>query len=132
MSCHPNNLNFLYECHQTSQTATAGHMPVGVDLVSCAAEDFEAGHTTRAITTRVIFCVEEGFIAGWYAEIRGAGPVAAIRSRATLPIAVSRLESSVLSSRGVFSWGGMRDGGKGSSDNEELHSIKKNNKISVK
>ena len=53
-----------------------------------------------------------------------AAPVAATRSRATLPIAVSGL--------GVISRGGKGDGGKGSSDgNEELHSVKKY-KISIK
>ena len=50
----------------------------------------------------------------------GAAPVAATRGRATLSIAVSRLESSVIS------WGRKGDGGKGSSDdNEELHSKEK-------
>ena len=50
----------------------------------------------------------------------GAAPVAATRGRATLSIAVSRVESSVIS------WGGKGDGGKGSSDdNEELHSKEK-------
>ena len=50
----------------------------------------------------------------------GAAPVAATRGRATLSIAVSRVESSVIS------WGGKGDGGKGSNDdNEELHSVKK-------
>ena len=78
-----------------------------------AAEDFEAGRTTFAITARVIFCLEVGFVAGWCAKTRVAAPVAATRSGATLPIAVSRLESSVLNGFGVISWGGKGDGGKG-------------------
>ena len=117
----------------TSQAATDDHN--GVDLVSFlimfAAEDFETGCTTIAITARVLFCLEVGFIALWYTEMNGAIPVAVTRSWATLPIGVSRLESSVHSSLGVVSWGGKGDGasGKDSSDgNEELHSITKHKK----
>ena len=50
-----------------------------------------------------------------------------------MSIGVSRIEISVLSSLGVISWGGKGDGGKGSSDdNEELHSVKKYKKFSIK
>lgn len=94
-----------------------------------AAEDFVAADTTFAITARVIFCLEVGFIARWQAEARGAVPVAATRSGATLPIGVSRIENGVLTSLGVISWGGKGDasGGQGSSDeNEEFHSVTRN------
>ena len=59
----------------------------------------------------------------------GAAPIAATRGRATLSIGVRRLEISVLSSLGFIRRGGKGNGGKGSSDdNEDLHSVKKNNK----
>ena len=59
----------------------------------------------------------------------GAAPIAVVRGRPTLSIGVSRLEISVLSSLGFIRRGGKGDGGKGSSDdNEDLHSVKKNNK----
>ena len=90
-----------------------------------AAEDFEAGRTTFAIPARVVLCLEVGCITGWFAVMSDPVPVTATRSRTTLSIAVSRLENSVLR------WGGKGDGCKGSDDNEELHSVKKN-KISIK
>ena len=111
------------------QPPTIITVSISFQLIMFAAEDFEAGRTTIAITARVLFCLEVGFIALWYTEMNGAIPVAVIRSWATLPIGVSRLESSVHSSLGVVSWGGKGDGGKDSSDgNEELHSVTKNKK----
>ena len=79
-----------------------------------AAEDFKTAYTTFAISASVFFRLEVRCIAGWCAVMSGATPVAATRSRATLSIAVG------------ISWGGKRNGGKGSSDgNEELHSVNK-------
>jgi hypothetical protein len=45
-----------------------------------AAEDFEAGRTTIAITARVLFCLKVRFIAVWCAVTSIAIPVAVIRS----------------------------------------------------
>ena len=62
----------------------------------------------------------------------GAAPVAATWGRATLSIGVCRLENGVLSGLGVIGWGGKGDSGKGSSDdNEDLHSVRINKKISI-
>ena len=94
-----------------------------------AAEDFVARCTTFAITARVFFGLEVGCIARWCAVMSDSVPVAATRGRSTLSIGVSRFEISVLSSLVVIRRGGKGNSGKGSSDdNEDLHSVKKNNK----
>ena len=98
-----------------------------------AAEDFVARCTTFAITARVFFGLEVGCIARWCAVMSDSVPIAATRGRSTLSIGVSRFEISVLSSLVVIRRGGKGNGGKGSSDdNEDLHSVKKNNKMSTK